>query len=147
MKIQWNDRWVYNDSGMKVKNSLSELVGQTIKTISGVEKESEEIVITTESGIAILIDHQQDCCEHVDVYDFEGDPADLIGGIVISAEESTSEGNSPCEYSESNTWTFYKIETSKGGLWIRWLGESNGYYSEQAEVTGGSVIDEEGLAA
>ena len=36
---------------------------------------------------------------------------------------------------ESYTWTFYKIETNKGGLWVRWLGESNEYYSEEVNVT------------
>ena len=40
----------------------------------------------------------------------------------------------PDEYSESWTWTFYKIETNKGGIWMRWLGESNGWYSEEVDL-------------
>ena len=137
MDINWNK--LYGQTDALVKNNLSELVGETIKTITGADKGSDEVVITTESGKAIKLFHHQDCCESVDIYDVDGDQHELVGGIVISAEESTSEEESPDEYSEYHTWTFYKIETSKGGIWIRWLGESNGYYSEKVDVLGGTV--------
>jgi hypothetical protein len=136
MDIKWNK---YLDDNPVVKNYLFELVGETVRTITGAQKGSDEVIITTESGKAIKMSHYQECCEIVEVYDVDGDQSELVGAVVISADESSSsDAPSPCEYSESHTWTFYKIETSKGGLWIRWIGESNGYYSESVDIIGGT---------
>lgn len=112
---------------------LNVLNGQTIINITGLEKESDEVRIFTKEGNEYLFYHSQDCCENVSLNDFDGDALDLIGGLIVSAEEVEGNDESPGEYSDSYTWTFYKIETNKGGLWMRWLGESNGYYSESVD--------------
>lgn len=135
MKIEFNVE--ENETG--VKNDISELNGEIISTISGVEIDSEEVIITTATGKAIKLWHQQACQESVSLADFDGDPASLIGALVNCAEEVSSE-QSDLDSENSQTWTFYKIETSKGGLWLRWLGESNGYYSEKVDVVGGRVV-------
>ena len=43
------------------------------------------------------------------------------------------DGDKPGEYAESWTWTFYEMRTNAGSVTIRWLGESNGCYSESVD--------------
>jgi len=115
---------------------LKELVGKEISKIEGLEKESDEVKFFTECGNEYMFYHEQDCCESVALNDFEGDAEDFKGSKILSAEEVVSEGDGSDDKwdDESQTWTFYKIETTKGGLWMRWLGQSNGYYSESVSL-------------
>lgn len=137
MNINWNSRYNWDGKEQEVKNSLSELVGEKLKEVVGLEKGSEEVVFIAESGKAVKLYHDQDCCESVDLADFESDLLDFSGATVISAEEVSSE-ESDTDWG-SQTWTFYKVETDRGGLWMRWLGESNGYYSENVDILAGTV--------
>lgn len=97
----------------------------------------DEIVFLAEDGSAYKLFHVQDCCETVTIEDVCGDLRDLEGSPVIVAEEVISTENPDdapvSEYQDSFTWTFYKIDTEKGGVTIRWYGESNGYYSESVD--------------
>jgi len=118
---------------------IEELNGKVIKSVTGLEKDSEEVFITTECGQEYKMYHEQDCCENVYLSDIEGDASDLVGGLVISAEERSNSGdedsdNKPSDYCESFTWTFYDIQTTKGSVWMRWLGESNGFYGEGVDI-------------
>ena len=122
-------------------NKISELVGQTLTEAIG-KVGDDEIIFKTLGGKTYKLYHVQDCCESVSVNDICGDMADLIGSPITQAEESTSdtdpEGYQQEYRAESITWTFYRLATAKGQVVIRWLGESNGYYSERvdfAEVT------------
>jgi hypothetical protein len=119
--------------GLEMK--IDVLVGRMLSEVSGMESGSEKIIIVTTDGERFAMEHIQDCCETVEVYDVCGDPLDLVGSLVIEAEE-VSDADNPVEWNpecapESHTWTFYKIGTQKGFVTIRWLGKSNGYYSER----------------
>jgi len=118
---------------------LSKALNQPILAIEGLEQGSERIVFRMMTGNLVL-EHQQDCCESVAVEDLEGDASDLIGQVLLHAEEvvngkEAGQSGEVEDYGESMTWTFYKFRTTGGDLWVRWLGESNGYYSERVTVT------------
>ena len=123
---------------------LSVLVGETLTAVE-VNEGRDEILFKTAGGRTFRMYHEQDCCESVDIEDIAGDLQDLIGSPVLVAEEVSSgdrerdtaaepAGWVPGEYDESYTWTFYKIDTAKGGVTIRWFGSSNGYYSESVRL-------------
>jgi hypothetical protein len=129
--------------------SFAELVGQTLSMTSGSVGDDELRLFLTDGRVARLY-HDQDCCEHVAIEDIAGDLYDLIGEPILTAEESTSDEfdgrKSNADECDSCTWTFYRIGTIKGSVVIRWLGRSNGYYSERVDfecsaVTLPDVVD------
>ena len=114
--------------------NFSDLNGKKIlQTLGSVGDETVKFVM--EDGSEYALCHEQSCCEFVAVEEIIGDMADLQDATVISAEEVSSEGHPAPdkEHVDSYTWTFYKIQTDKGSVTIRWLGESNGYYSESVD--------------
>lgn len=119
-----------------ITDQIRELEGKVIKSITGLEKGADEVHIFTECGEEYMFWHCQNCCEFVRLEDFECD--DLEGALILTAEVVTDydyDYEDDHDSFESCTWTFYKIETNKGGLWMRWFGESNGYYSESVDFS------------
>lgn len=112
---------------------FNELVGKTLVEITG-GVDDDRMTFKTDDGKEYVLYHSQDCCERVIVNDINGDLKDLIGTPITMADESSNSDDiidGKPEYPDSWTWTFYKLATAKGFVDIRWLGESNGYYSER----------------
>lgn len=118
---------------------ISDLLGKTMTSVV-LCPENRSITFTTGTGEVFIMDHERDCCEDVCIESITGDLQDLVGSPLLKAEEASSgedpEGYvSPYKYRDSFTWTFYKLATIKGYVDIRWLGESNGYYSESVNIS------------
>lgn len=131
---------------------FDELKGLTLARVT-VADDRETIDFATVDGRTFRQWHSQDCCEGVQVEEVVGDLADLIGSPILLAEEAEHSDEDPPEvvvseedarYRESWTWTFYKLATIKGSVTIRWLGESNGYYSESVEFYESTPTTREG---
>lgn len=99
--------------------------GKIIKSVTGLDEGSGEMAITFEDGSALHMWHSQDCCESVSICDIDSS-GNLVGAAFYDLEETSQSGSSDYGVEE---WTFYTIRTDKGYTWIRWYGESNGYYS------------------
>mgnify|MGYP003575129942 CR=1 FL=1 len=114
---------------------FSTLLGKTLTAVRNID--NEQLIFETTEGKTFKLYHAQDCCESVSIESITGDLADLVGSPILVAEEATSaehpEGYVTSGYEDSFTWTFYKLATIKGYVDIRWLGSSNGYYSESVD--------------
>ena len=110
-------------------DDIKQMVGLTFHHIEGGEKDSDVLLFVGAGDVpSFKFYHEQDCCESVSIEDIVGDLNDLVGVPILEARED-SQSSSGDDY-ESATWTFYNFRTIKGSVTIRWLGVSNGYYSE-----------------
>jgi hypothetical protein len=100
------------------------------KVLKEIRNHGDELIFKTVDGDVYRMYHEQDCCESVTLEDVVGDLDDLVGSEILVAEEVDGESPADFEAYESYTWTFYKFATRKGYVDLRWLGQSNGYYSE-----------------
>ena len=117
------------------QKGMAQMLGKTFVQVSGAVG-NFDLLFETANGERFMFSHQQDCCERVDINDIVGDLQDLVGEPLLLAEEV--QGETPVDFNEreyeSVTWTFYKFATRKGYVDVRWLGESNGYYTEGVDL-------------
>ena len=112
--------------------NIEDMVG---KVFTSVTQDGREMVFANDTE-KFKFYHYQDCCESVYIESVVGDLSDLVGEPLLIAEEVSGEipEAKEGEYGESRSWTFYKFATRKGYVDVRWLGESNGYYSESVDL-------------
>lgn len=122
--MSWNDR-----------ADFGELKGKTLKAIRGHEIGSERVGFECEDGTAYVLIYHHDCCASCSLEDVAGDVSDLIGHPILMAEvtEGGADLHPAPDNADSFTWAFYKLATVKGYVTLRFLGESNGYYSETVD--------------
>ena len=111
---------------------ITEMLGKTYSNVVATQYELSFYGI--DEKLKVKFYHKQDCCEDVEIAEIIGDLTDLIGSPLVEAEETSDAEGDRLEYADSYTWTFYRFRTEKGSVVVRWLGESNGYYSEEVDV-------------
>ncbi len=108
--------------------NVSDMLGKTFSRVVA----DEDTVTLENDEVRYVLYHSTDCCESVVVEDIIGDLEDLENWpLLISREDHDADGPELDE--ESYTWTFYNFATFKGYVTIRFLGTSNGYYSESVD--------------
>lgn len=79
--------------------------------------------------------HVQDCCESVMIHSVEGEFSNLLNCPLILVDEDAHSNSLDSEAEgESWTWTIYTFKTEKGTVVVKWIGNSNGYYSESVNM-------------
>ena len=115
--------------------TLQELIG---KTLTKAHVKDGALLFEANDGSKYRLDGDVYCCNSpATVEDVCGDLKDLVGSPLLQAEEVSSGDapeNPPEGTQESYTWSFYKFATVKGRVTVRFLGSSNGYYSETATL-------------
>ncbi len=127
-----------------IDRNISTLIGLTMAKVevkTNSDGDDVELIFTSTDGRVFKFYHEQDCCEQVYIESIVGDLNDLVGSPIVIADESSNDhdpdGDAELGYYHG-TWTFYKFATIKGYVDVRWLGESNGYYSESVDF--GEVV-------
>lgn len=119
--------------------SIKNLIGETLEYID-IDEDNNQILLTTKSGKRIMIYHHQDCCESVRIVDTVGNWDNLIGKVIIDTDEEIISSSDKDGY-DSRTETNLTFKVDGDTVISKWIGESNGYYSENVDVQEFSVSE------
>lgn len=111
---------------------MKDLIGESIRAIE--KFDDQRVIVRLRTGWqSFIFFHDQDCCELVELREAN---MDGIIGKVICAVSAEVDHNLPegAEQMESFTNTTFTFKTEDGSVGtLRFLGQSNGYYSESVE--------------
>jgi hypothetical protein len=117
---------------------IGDMVGLTVENI---DVNGDEMTFIFTNGTRVEFYHSQNCCEAVYIESVVGDINDLIGNVLTVAEEVSNYDTTASKLTENDVewgdveqWTFYKFDSNKGGITVRWYGTSNGYYSTDVSM-------------
>lgn len=117
---------------------MNDLLGETPIEVKRDEyDDNESVYFKMESGREFMLVHRQSCCESVHIESIDADTNLLLDFPIVTAYESyqsMDESNHADRFYESGTWSFYHIGNRLNTLVIRFVGFSNGYYSETAQL-------------
>ena len=122
----------HEGSSMNHTEPVKELIGETLTHIDA-DESGDTIRMETASGKVITLYHFQDCCESVRIEDTQGNWHDLIGKVIVGAEKRDGQFGEPYE-ADSWTRTEFTFKVDDATVISRWIGESNGYYSESVDI-------------
>ena len=118
----------YNPERYRNSINIEQLTGMTITAV--VYKETNESLLIHLNTHVLEMIHHQDCCETVYLADVVGSFEDLIGYPLLEVSESIVD---IATEDMSSTASYYNFRTIKASVQLRWVGESNGYYSETVD--------------
>lgn len=116
------------------------LVGLTFSVVRRLHEDERTIRDGADEGIlfegerTFVLLHAQDCCEEVYLEDCNGNLNDLVNTEIVSAVRAVSEALETSKCGDTETWSFYHLRTHLGDVTLRFVGSSNGYYSETVDL-------------
>lgn len=102
--------------------------------VSEIDDLGDSVLITTECGRQFLITHNQQCCENVFQESVDGKWESLIGKVIVHVSQSESPGDDDDGLLLSQTNTTIILAVDDSTVISRWVGTSNGYYSERVDI-------------
>jgi hypothetical protein len=110
---------------------FSALVGEVLDAVD-IDREENQILLTTRSGRRFLVYHEQDCCETVAISGQDGSFDRLIGKPIVEARDFAVDTGDDEIDSQTTTTLVFRVDDQT--VISRWIGDSNGYYSESVDI-------------
>ena len=108
------------------------LVGEVLDAVD-IDREENQILLTARSGRKFLVYHEQDCCEKVQIVGQDGGFDKLIGKPIVEARDfAVDTSEEAIDSSQTTTALVFRVDDQT--VVSRWIGDSNGYYSESVDI-------------